>query len=75
MAKTEPTAARKRLREWRGQLSLRQAAELVKIDACVLGKIEAGRYQPGEALCWRIQQATGIPASSWPMREKKGKAA
>lgn len=66
---------RKRLRDWRGKLSLRQAAEVVKIDACVLGKIEAGRYQPGEALCWRIQQATGIPASSWPVREKKGKAA
>lgn len=75
MAKTETAAVRKRLRDWRGKLSLRQAAEVVKIDACVLGKIEAGRYQPGEALCWRIQQATGIPASSWPVREKKGKAA
>lgn len=75
MAKTEPTAARERLRKWRGQISLRQAAQLVKIDACVLGKIESGAYQPGEALCWRIEQATDIPVSAWPKRERKGKAA
>ena len=79
MAKTETEHPRIRLRTWRGGLTLRQASALVHIDPATLGKIEDGVYEPGEALCWRIQEATKIPLTDWPpltvKPKKKGRAA
>lgn len=74
MAKTTTETARKRLATWRGTRTLKACERIVNIDANTLGKIEAGRYVPGEALKYRLHAATGIEVSAWPAREK-GRAA
>ena len=73
--KTAPKSARERLREWRGDRMLTHVEDIIGIDATTLGKIEAGKYIPGEAMKWRIVNATLIPFDAWPPREKRGRAA
>ena len=75
MAKRQPETAREQLTKWRGNRTLKACERVINIDANVLGKIEAGKYIPGEALKYRIHAATGIEVASWPMRESKRAAA
>lgn len=70
MSKTTKTA-RQRLREWRGDRMLTHVEDLIGIDATTLGKIEAGKYIPGEAMRWRIVNTVGIPIDAWPPRPSK----
>ncbi len=55
---------------------LTHVEDLIGIDATTLGKIEAGKYIPGEAMRWRIVNVTGIPIDAWPPRlSKRNRAA
>jgi transcriptional regulator with XRE-family HTH domain len=74
MSRIKQETARERLTAWRGKRTLKACERLINIDANTLGKIEAGRYVPGEALKYRLHAATGIEVSAWPAREK-GRAA
>ncbi len=74
MSKTTKTA-RQRLREWRGDRMLTHVEDEIGIDATTLGKIEAGKYIPGEAMRWRIVNKVGIPIDAWPPRPNKREVA
>lgn len=57
--------ASERLKQWRGALSLNQAARRLGVDLGSLKKWEDGTARPGAKAMLRIERVVGISPRAW----------
>lgn len=69
-----PKTGRERLIEYRDRHFRNQyeLADLLELDQAYLSQLLSGKRRPGLPIAFRIEERTGIPASSW-LLTKRGK--
>lgn len=57
--------AQERLRAWRGERTLIQAAVALGCDPSTISLLENGKRKPGLALALKLEAVTAIPVAAW----------